>query len=348
LSRSDNTLKLEPRGEGAQHERPGADIAREWASEFPLQEEDAWWLGTPKHIPVERISDIHAFVPVDLNADLLQFLAAHDINFHLYNYYGGYTGSFHKRPSLPNGKLLRKQVLLAENEPERVRIARELLRGTFHNMRRSLTYYVRRQELDQSWIEGWDQRLKGFERPKSIQELMGQEGTMRSLFYKALDALMEKPFQIEMREYHPPTNPANAMISFLNSLMYTTVLSEIYRTQLNPLIGILHEGGRQNYPLAYDLSELFKPLLVESLILSMVRKKQIKPDDFIREANACLLNDTGRYKVTRAFESRLRTTIEHRKLGRNVSYRYLIRLECYKLAKYLLEGEPYEAFTLWW
>ncbi|HPR18728.1 MAG TPA: subtype I-B CRISPR-associated endonuclease Cas1, partial [Candidatus Cloacimonadota bacterium] len=33
---------------------------------------------------------------------------------------------------------------------------------------------------------------------------------------------------------------------------------------------------------------------------------------------------------------------------RSYSYRYLIRLECYKLIKTIIEKKEYEAFRIWW
>ena len=83
-----------------------------------------------------------------------------------------------------------------------------------------------------------------------VPELMGMEGNIRSLYYKAWNLIINEEISFEKREKHPPTNPVNALISFGNSLVYTTVLSEIYKTQLNPLISFLHEPGERRFSLS--------------------------------------------------------------------------------------------------
>ena len=58
--------------------------------------------------------------------------------------------------------------------------------------------------------------------------------------------------------------------------------------------------------------------------------------------------DKARKEITREIDLRLQTKIKHKKLGREVSYEYLMRLEVYKLIKHLLEDENYEGFKMWW
>ena len=138
------------------------------------------------------------------------------------------------------------------------------------------------------------------------------------------------------------------MISFGNSLLYSTVLSEIYHTQLNPTISYLHEPFERRFSLALDLAEIFKPLIVDRTIFSLVNRGVIGKEDFRRELNGVLLSENGKKKFLKAYGEKLETTIKHRKLGRNVSYQRLIRLECYKLVKHLLGTEKYEPFVIWW
>ena len=138
------------------------------------------------------------------------------------------------------------------------------------------------------------------------------------------------------------------MISFANSMCYTACLDAIYHTQLNPTISFLHQPGERRYSLALDIAEIFKPLLADRLIFSMFNRKQLQASDFERKLNGCLLKPTSRKKVAEEWEKRLSETVKHRSLGKSVSYKYLIRLECYKLAKHILEIEEYRPFKMWW
>ena len=138
------------------------------------------------------------------------------------------------------------------------------------------------------------------------------------------------------------------MISFGNSLVYTTVLSEIYKTQLNPLISFLHEPGERRFSLALDIAEIFKPLLSDRIIFALMNKNMITEKHFDKQMNYCYLSEAGRKIYLQEYDTKLKTTIKHRQLKKSVSYRHLIRLECYKIIKHILGEKEYEPFKIWW
>ena len=155
-------------------------------------------------------------------------------------------------------------------------------------------------------------------------------------------------FSMGNRTKMPPSNEVNAMISFANSMCYSLCLDAIYHTQLNPTISFLHEPGERRYSLALDMAEIFKPILADRLIFSMFNRKQLRESDFDQHLNRCLLKQSSMKKVAQEWEERTKETIKHRKLGRSVSYRHLIKLECYKLTKHLLGMEEYKPLKMWW
>jgi len=130
--------------------------------------------------------------------------------------------------------------------------------------------------------------------------------------------------------------------------MYTTSLGQIYETQLDPTISYLHEPSTKRFSLTLDLSEIFKPLIIDNLIFYCVNNKIIKKEDFDINEGICFLSEKGKKKFIREYENKLNTTIKHRALNRSVSYRTFIKLECYKLIKYFIEDEPYKALKAWW
>ncbi len=182
----------------------------------------------------------------------------------------------------------------------------------------------------------------------SVPELMGLEGKMRVQYYRAWPHILSAEWAFEKRVRRPPDNEVNALISFGNSVLYTVCLSELYRTQLTPTISYLHEPGARRFSLALDLSEIFKPLIVDRGIFRLLNTGQLKSEHFERSLDGCYLNKTGQRLFLGALEERMNTTIRHRRLGRHVTYRHLIRLECYKLIRHLTDVEPYRAFRAWW
>lgn len=182
---------------------------------------------------------------------------------------------------------------------------------------------------------------------KAIPEIMGLEGNIRQTYYEAFDFIL-KDFQMGNRTKQPPLNEVNALISFGNMMCYSFCLRSIHQTQLNPTISYLHAPGERRFSLALDISEIFKPILVDRVIFKVLNKKELQEKHFDKNLNRCVLNDAGKKIFVKAMEERLGETIQHRSLKRNVSYKHLIKLECYKLSKHLLEMEEYKPFKMWW
>lgn len=178
---------------------------------------------------------------------------------------------------------------------------------------------------------------------------MAIEGNIREYYYRAFDIILDNPdFVFEQRTKRPPKNYLNTLISFGNSMMYTAVLSEIYKTHLDPRIGYLHATNFRRYTLNLDIAELFKPIVVDRIIFTVVRKSMITKEDFEKSAQGILLTDRARMVFIQQFEDKLKTTIKYKELGRNVSYRRLIRLELYKLEKHLIGESEYRPYIASW
>ena len=189
---------------------------------------------------------------------------------------------------------------------------------------------------------------KKLDHTEFIDELMGIEGNIRKNYYKAWNPIVNQEIQFEKRVMHPPDNMINSLISFVNSLIYAKTLSEIYHTQLDPTISYLHEPGFRRYSLCLDISEVFKPLIGDRLIFSLLNKNQITEKSFTKELNFLHLKKEASRLIVTEFEKRMKQTIMHKELGKKVSYQYLIRLEAYKLIKHLIGEKEYEGFRIWW
>ena len=224
--------------------------------------------------------------------------------------------------------------------PKRIELAKLFVEGSALNIHKVLSYYKIENNIKTT--------LEDLNKSKTITEIMNVEGRIRSEYYQKFDEILPDNFQMESRTRQPPKNRINSLISFGNSLMYASVLTELYNTQLNPTISYLHEPLERRYSLALDLSEIFKPFIVDRLIFYLVNKKMITEKHFEEELNSCLLNKKGREKFIDEYNKRLDKTIKHKDLGRKVSYQRLIRLEAYKLKKHLLNEKTYNPFVIWW
>jgi len=319
-----------------------AETAKEDETDAPVRVREK------RVIPVEDVDAIWAFRELDLNSRVLNFLAQKKVPIHFFNYYGFYSGSFYPREYLQAGFLLVRQAKHYGSNLKRLRIAREFIASALHNILRNLRYYANRGVDLLAETEAVQTEVLRLEAVKTIEELMGCEGRSRAAYYQAFEKIIRRDVDFKKRVRRPPDNMVNALISFTNGLVYSSVLTQIYRSQLDPTISFLHEPGFRRFSLALDLAEVFKPILADRLVFRLFNNRQLSERDFAQDLNCCYLKDSGRKTVLREWDARLNTTIEHRRLKRKVSYERLIRLECYKLVKHLTDVEEYKGFRAWW
>ncbi len=322
LSRRDNTLKFTPVDEDGNE-------------------------GQPRYLPVEGVSDLYAFGSLDANSALYNFLGKQQVNVHFFDYYEHYTGSFMAKDYLLAGKMQIAQTSHYMEAGKRLALARSFVEGAAFNIIKNLKYYENRGRPLENYIDRIKNLVEQVPAAPNVPALMGLEGNIRQVYYAAFEEIITD-FSMGGRSKQPPKNEINALVSFGNMMCYTLCLGQLYHTQLNPTISFLHEPGSRRYSLALDMAEIFKPLLVDRLIFKVLNKKMLQGNDFEQKVNGILLKKKGKEKFTKEWDTRLKETIKHRSLGRSVSYKHLVKLECYKLSKHLLGIHPYQPFKAWW
>jgi len=302
-----------------------------------------------RFLPVEDIHEIMVFGEVECNKKLLEFLSQSEIMMHYFNHYGYYMGTFYPREHYNSGHVLLKQAECYLDEERRLALAKHFVRGAILNIQQVLKYYHKRGAPLSENIE----RLKATEpliqEITSISELMALEGNAREIYYGAFDRILNNPdFTFEKRSRRPPKNNLNTLISFGNSILYTVVLSEIYKTHLDPRIGYLHATNFRRFTLNLDVAEIFKPIIIDRLIFTVIGTGMLSGKDFEKESGGIVLKDKARKRFVDELDKRLRTTIKHRSVGREVSYRRLIRMELYKIEKHIMGEKEYKPFISQW
>ncbi len=302
-----------------------------------------------KFIPIEVTSEIYVFGEVSFNKKLLEFMTQNEVVMHFFNHYGYYIGTFYPREHLNSGYVILKQVEYYLNNEKRLNLAKKIVNGAIENIKKVLNYYNLRGKNLNPYITQIINLQNKIDEQNDIEQLMAIEGNIRENYYNSFDEIIKNEnFEFEIRSKRPPKNNLNALISFGNSLLYTVCLSEIYKTHLDPRIGILHNTNFRRFSLNLDVAEIFKPIIVDRVIFTLLNKGMIKENHFEDKLNGIILNKKGSEIFLHEFDERLRITIFNKKLKRNVSYRSLIRLELYKIEKHLMEDEEYKSFISEW
>ncbi len=305
--------------------------------------------GSKHFIPVADVNSILVFGEVDINKRLLEFLTEQNIPLHFFNYYGYYIGSYLPRRYYNAGIITLKQAEHYLDREKRLDIARVIVKGSIRNMLVVLNYYRNRGIDTSDEIKRIESILGNVARCVEVNELMGNEGNSREIYYNAFNKILkDENFSYSGRSRRPPTTKLNSLISFGNSMLYITILNEVMKTHLDPRIGYLHSTNSRKFSLNLDMAEIFKPFLVDRCIFTLVNKSMLNEHDFMQELNGIYLSESGRRKFLHEFESRLATTIMHKKLRRKISYQGIIRMELYKLEKHILGDEEYKPFVMPW
>ncbi|TYB30546.1 MAG: type I-B CRISPR-associated endonuclease Cas1 [Candidatus Mcinerneyibacterium aminivorans] len=302
-----------------------------------------------KYLPIEHIKEIFIFGEVDINKRLIGYLSQKEIILSYFNYYGYYMGSFYPRKHYNSGFMILKQSLKYNDKTERLRIAKKFVKGAVKNCLKILKYYNRRNKNLKNKIDVIEEIKSDINKQQEISTLMSVEAAIKKEYYDAFNKIVNnEKFKFEKRSKRPPKDYINTLISFGNSLIYTYVLNEIYKTHLDPRIGFLHTTNYRRFTLNLDIAEIFKPVIGDRTIFKVINKNIITEDDFDKDTNGIILKENGKKRFIEKIEKRLKQTIKHSNLKKRVSYRRLIRLELYKLQKHVMNEKSYKPFVMDW
>ena len=300
------------------------------------------------YLPIESTREIYCMNEITLNTKFLDFASKAGITLHFFNYYNQYSGSFYPKENLVSGKLTIKQVDGYINN--RIYLAKAFVRGIGENIYEILYHYYKHDKKEVKptldWIKN-DVNEYLSKNNLNIKQILAIEGEIWSRFYRTFKYFLPEEFILGKRVKRPPDNPMNALISFGNSILYSKTISQIYNTHLNQTISYLHEPSEGRFSLSLDLSEVFKPVIVYKTIFDLVNNRRLQVSKhFDRKFNYCLLNEEGKRIFVQAIEERFERVFYHERLKRKVTYKTAIRLDGYKLIKFLLENKEFKPFSL--
>jgi CRISPR-associated protein Cas1 len=190
--------------------------------------------------------------------------------------------------------------------------------------------------------------LESAQRAETLETLLGIEGAASAAHFRLFAACVPPPWKFEKRSAHPPLNAVNAMLSLSYTLLYNRMASHLNMIGLDPYQGFFHAAKHGHAALASDLIEEFRPLIADALVLKLLRRKQIKPEDVVREKGEFRMRPAASKVFFTEFESKLnarRTASGHGDL--NLTYAQIIVRQAHHLARVVAGEEScYVPFTV--
>jgi len=255
--------------------------------------------------------------------------------------YGRTAGPWHKNV------LVRMAQYRASMQPERsLDLAKRFVRAKITNCRVLLR---RHGEKGHSAVKELEVCRSSCERAGSVEELLGIEGNAARIYFRGFAELLrpeETEFDFAHRNRRPPRDPINALLSLCYALLTTTWAETVSRVGFDPYLGFLHRPRHGRPALALDMMEEFRPIVADSVVMSLVRRRVVGPDHFIKTPTACALTKAGRKRVIAAYERRLEESIAHPVFGYKASYRRIFEIQARLLTRFLMdEIDHFPEFT---
>ena len=294
--------------------------------------------GKTRSFPIEKVRHLVLLAEATLTSHLLVLCGKNGVRVSVFDYYGYFKGAFEPVNPNPSGKVKLAQAQVLLDDKQRMVLAREIVRGAGHNMRANLLYYRYRGNtaLDKP-VAAMDALMEKIGKAGDTETLMGLEGNLHQHYYAGWP-MIDAELDFAPRVRRPPNNPVNCLISFLNQLTYTVCRHELFKTHLEETFSLLHSPGSGRSSLSLDLAEPFKPMLADSVIFRLVRRKMVEPGWFEQHEGACLLTETGRRNVAEQFSVRLE------EIYQEITFREWIYREALAIERHVLGVAEYEAF----
>jgi CRISPR-associated protein Cas1 len=311
--------------------------------------------GTPKskqRIPLMKIDQVVVQGDATITSPALRALLEQGIDVCFLTYHGRFVGRL--TPAFSKNSLIRIEQHRGHNDPvRRLKLAAGFVSGKLSNMRTLLLRYNRKLNEPAitdaaDSIQGvWDKvqafqngSLDEVEAEEGMGTLLGLEGAGTAFYFGVFGQLVQGDVQFNGRSKRPPTDPVNALLSYGYTLLMHQVSSAISVVGFEPYVGFLHSSGYGKPALALDLMEEFRPLIADSVALTLINNGMLKAKDFNEELGAYRLTEGGRRTFLTKFEERMQTTIQHPVFDYKATYKKCLELQVRLLAKYLTGEIP--------
>jgi CRISPR-associated protein Cas1 len=301
-----------------------------------------------QEVRIHELNQVNLYGNIQMTTQTLHTLLENEVPV-CYFSQGGWFYGMTMGMNTKNVFLRRAQFRLVEEPWFAQKLARALVAAKLRNQR----VLLQRNHVEPraEWLAGLKQAAEDAERAKDAETLLGIEGNGARIYFGAFAGMIKAEdeagtFDFERRNRRPPRDPVNAMLSLAYSILAKDLTIACYAVGFDPLIGFYHQPRFGRPSLALDLMEPFRPLIADSVVLTVFNNGMVTARDFVRSGKSVALTAEGRKGFFRAYEMRMDTLVTHPLFDYRVSYRRMLEIQARLLAR-VLDGElgEYPAFV---
>jgi len=288
--------------------------------------------------PMGQIRQLSVFGNIQVTTQTLQALLADGIPVAYFSLGGHFYGLTHGLPT-KNVEWRRQQYLRFHHPETCLALARDIVVGKLQNQRTMLRRNHPR--LPETIAAAMKELATAAAGATSMETLLGIEGAGARYYYQHFAGMLktEEPlFAFGERNRRPPRDPVNALLSLAYAVLAKDLTVAVYATGLDPMFGFYHQPRFGRPSLALDLMEEFRPIIGDSVVLSLLNNGVLQPGDFIRSSLGCNLTDHGRASFFGAYEHRKQQMVTHPLFGYRLTYGRMLEMQARLLGR-VLTGE---------
>jgi len=299
-----------------------------------------------RKLPGQQVRAIYCYGAVQLTAQAAETCLDLGIDVSYFSPAGRFIGLLRGLPA-SGVDARRGQYRLFELWPVRLQLAREIIRAKIHNQRVML---MRNGDAPDQVLSLLAALRDSTAQAKDLADLLGIEGNAAALYFESFESMLKQrdnwKFDWRGRNRRPPRDPVNALLSLGYSMLAKELAGVCYSVGLDPFLGFMHQPRYGRPALALDLMEEFRPLLADSVAISLINRGELGPEDFLRSANGTFLNDHGRKTFWESWFRRFDTEVSHPQFGYRMPYRRMLEVQARQLWRFVRgEAAAYHAFT---
>jgi CRISPR-associated protein Cas1 len=299
-----------------------------------------------RKLPGQQVRAIYCYGAVQMTAQAVSTCLELGIDVSYFSPAGRFLGMLGGLPA-SGVDARRGQYRLFEMPGVRLQLAREIIRAKIHNQRVML---MRNGDVPDRVTSLMASFRDSTESARDLTALLGIEGSAAALYFEQFESMLKQrddwKFDWRGRNRRPPRDPVNALLSLGYSMLAKELTGVCYSVGLDPFLGFMHQPRYGRPALALDLMEEFRPLIADSVAISLINRGELGPEDFIKSANGMFLTDKGRRPFWEGWFRRLDTEVSHPEFSYKMAYRRMLEVQARQLWRFVRgEALTYHGFV---
>ena len=299
-----------------------------------------------QEIPIVQLDEVVIFGNGHITTPAIGYLLHKNIPVSFLSSQGKYRGKLQPRYA-KDTRIRQQQYALAGDSQRCLELAKSFVRGKLTNSLRFCQRQRTRNAAVKSAMASIRRTIRNLDSAKNLESVLGYEGAGTAVYYGAFREFLAHDWGFTTRQFRPPPDPINAMLSLGYTLLHNHVYTFINVVGLDPYCGYFHQPKHGHAALASDLMEEFRTIIVNGYVLSLVNNNRVRPEDFDQTNKGIRFTKEALNRFLTGYYGRMQQTFQHPTRNEKTTYLRCIELQVRHLGRVITgEESTYKPFLI--